>query len=191
MLDPVTIAIVLMMLGLACFVLEVFLPSGGLLSFVAVALLVAAVVFAFRRSTETGIGFVVLSVIAVPAAVALAFKYWPHTPMGKAFLGEVASEEEAAPEEPRRTLVGKTGVAHSKMLPAGAVKIDGRLVDAVARGQAIEPGQTVVVEEVRGNRVMVRLAHEDETPASPDQAEELLSRPIEDLGLDSIDDPLA
>ena len=140
---------------------------------------------AFRRDMATGLGFLAFSLTAVPAAVGLAFKYWPMTPMGRAFLGELPSEDETKPDDPRRELVGKIGVAQTKMLPSGAIMIDGKVIDAVAQGMAIEPGQPVEVIEVRGNRVMVRAAEGDVVAPSN---EELLAKPLEDFGLDSIDE---
>ena len=77
------------------------------------------------------------------------------------------------------------------MLPSGAVEIDGQMVDAVSQGQAIEPGQNVVVMEVRANRVVVRPAKENERPGRPTSTADLLSRPIEELGIESLEDPLA
>jgi membrane-bound serine protease (ClpP class) len=109
--------------------------------------------------------------------------------MGKAFLGELPDEDQVAPEDPRRALIGRVGVARSKMLPSGAVEIDGRLVDAISQGMAIDPEQYVVVMEVRGNRVVVRPANDDEHPDRR-RADDLLSRPIEELGIESLDDPL-
>ena len=169
--------------------LEVFLPSGGVISFFAAVFLGASIWVAFRRDMTTGLGFIIVALVAVPAAVGLAFKYLPHTPMGKAFLGELPSEEETKPVDPRRALVGKTGVAQSKMLPSGAVMIDGRLYDAVAQGMAIEKGQAIVVIEVRGNRVMVRAVDDPLARESLAQSEDLLSKPIEEFGLESIDEP--
>jgi membrane-bound serine protease (ClpP class) len=87
-------------------------------------------------------------------------------------------------------LLGRVGVARSKMLPSGAVEIDGQMIDAVTRGQAIEPGTYVVVCEVRANRVVVRPAAKDQRP-SQSNPEDVLSRPIEELGIDSLEDPLA
>ena len=85
--------------------------------------------------------------------------------MGKAFLGELPSEEDVLPEDPRRALMGRVGVARTKMLPSGAVEIDGQMIDAVTQGQAIEPGTYVVVSEVRANRVVVRPAGKDQRPS--------------------------
>jgi membrane-bound serine protease (ClpP class) len=86
-----------------------------------------------------------------------------------------------------RQLVGKIGVTKSVMLPSGAVVIDGQTIDALTEGIPIEAGQRVRVIEVRGNRVVVRAAEDDETVATDD----VRSRPIESLGLDSLEDPLA
>jgi hypothetical protein len=77
------------------------------------------------------------------------------------------------------------------MLPSGAVLVDGQLIDAVSQGPAIDPGQPVVVVEVRANRVMVRPARPHETKAADIRPDDLLTRPIEDFGLESIDEPLA
>lgn len=190
-LDPVTWAIILVLVGCALVVMEVFIPSGGALTLFSVIALVAGVVMAFRRDTTTGLVFILITLIAVPAVVALAFKYWPMTPMGKAFLGELPSEEAAHPEDPRRGLIGKVGIAKSKMLPSGSVRVEGKMFDAISQGEAIDPGQPIVVVEVRANRVMVRLADEQETRQAPPESEAVFDKPIEELGLESIDDPLA
>ena len=72
------------------------------------------------------------------------------------------------------------------MLPSGAVEIDGQTIDALSEGVPIESGQRVRVIEVRGMRVVVRPA-DDEPPTTDD----VLSQPIDSLGLEPFDDPLA
>ena len=189
-LDPLAWSILLMLVGCALVVLEVFLPSGGVLSVLSAAAFIGSILIAFQRGPVTGFVFVLSTVIAVPLALGLAFKYWPKTPIGRAFLGELPRQEEISPEDPRRSLLGRVGVARSKMLPSGAVEIEGQMLDAVTQGQAIDPGQYVVVIEVRANRVIVRPAKEGERP-SHSKPGDLLSRPIEELGIESLDDPLA
>jgi membrane-bound serine protease (ClpP class) len=161
------------------------------LSFFAFISLVASLVVAFRRDTTTGLSFMLVALLAVPVAIGLAFKLWPKTPMGKAILGELPTEEETKPDDPRRALVGRVGVAQSPMLPSGAVLIDGKLIDAVSQGIAIDPGEPVVVVEVKANRVMVRPAQADEAQAAAFAPDDVLSRPIEEFGFDSLDDPLS
>ena len=190
-LDPLSWAILLMIIGCGLIVLEVFLPSGGILGFLSVVAIVGSIFMAFRRDMTAGLSFIGITLVGVPTLIGLAFKYWPYTPMGKAFLGELPDEEEVRPNDWRRDLVGKTGVAKSRMLPSGSVFVDGRMVDAVSKGAAIDEGEPIVVVEVSGNRVVVRKADEQEARQKPGYAENLLETPVEELGLDSLEDPLA
>ncbi len=191
LLDPLGWAVVLLVLGCGLLVLEVFIPSAGLFGFFAALAVIGSMVEAFRSGTTAGLSFMAIAVFAIPAVVGLAFKYWPKTPMGRAFLGDLPSSDQVKPEDPRRALVGKVGVAKSKMLPSGAVLIEGQLIDAVSQGLAIDPGEPVIVVEVRGNRVMVRPARAHEARKADIRPEDLLSRPIQDFGIDSLEDPLA
>jgi membrane-bound ClpP family serine protease len=187
-------AILLLLIGCSLVVLEVFIPSGGIISVLSGVAFITSILIASWEGPTTGpaTGFVFagITVFAVPTIAIIAFKYWPTTRMGKAFLGELPREDEVVPEEPRRTLVGRVGVARSKMLPSGAVEIDGQMIDAVTQGQAIEPGAYVVVVEVRANRVVVRPAGKDQRPSHPNP-QDILSRPIDELGIESLEDPLA
>jgi membrane-bound serine protease (ClpP class) len=179
-----------MLTGCALVVLEVFIPSGGIIGTASAVCFVASILIAFQQSAVTGFAFTAATVLAVPIMLALAFKYWPKTPMGKSFLGELPTDEDVLPQDPRRALIGRVGVARSKMLPSGTVEIDGQMIDAVTQGQAIEPGAYVTVIEVRANRVVVRPAGRDQRP-SHQNPNDLLSRPIDELGIESLEDPLA
>lgn len=188
---PMGVALLLAVVGCALVVLEVLLPSGGIIGFFAAAALVGSVGYAFYAGgPTTGLSMSLGLLVAVPALVALAFKVLPMTPWGKALLGEPPNPEDVAPEDTRHELVGRVGVARSKMLPSGSVEIDGAMIDAVSQSQAIDPGEYVKVVEVRGNRVVVRRAPTGERPGH-ENPDDLLTRPIEDLGIDSLDDPLA
>jgi membrane-bound ClpP family serine protease len=186
-LDPLSWAILLLILGCGLLVLEVFIPSGGIFGFLASVAVIGALVMGFRRDMTTGLGFMAVTVVAVPTVIGLAFKYWPKTPMGRAFLGDLPDEAEVRPDDPRRSLVGRVGVAQSKMLPSGSVLIDGQYVDAVSQGLAIDPGEPVVVVEVRANRVMVRPARAHEVRTADLRPDDLLSRPAEEFGLEGIE----
>lgn len=190
-MDPLIWSAILLSLGVMLVVAEVFLPSGGILGFLSICTLVAAIVMAFyHRGAEMGFIFLAVTAVAVPVALALAFRWWPHTPMGRRLLLDVPTSEEVLPDtELRRTLrqlVGKSGVAKTVMLPSGAVVVDGQTIDALSEGMPIEAGSRVRVIEVRGNRVVVRPDDRASEPAKDD----VLSRPIESLGLDSLEDPL-
>jgi len=192
-MDPLVWSVLLLLLGLALVCIEVFVPSGGILGFLSIASLMAGIILAFyHRGPEVGFLFLVVTAVALPAALVLAFRYWPKTPMGRRLLLEVPSGEAVRPDSPKRQqlrqLVGKVGVAKSLMMPSGAVLIDGATIDALSEGMSIEAGQRVQVIEVRGTRVLVRPVDENQRPAASD---DVLSQPIESLGLDSLEDPLA
>lgn len=185
-------AILLLVCGLLLIVLEVFVPSGGVIGFLSIVALMTAIGMAFYQSgLETGLTFVGVIAVAVPSLLALAFRWWPHTPMGKRLLLGVPDPNELLPDSPmRRTLkelVGHVGTAKSLMLPSGAIEIDGMTLDALSEGLPIEAGQRVRVIEVRANRVVVRPVDKDETPTDPN---DILSQPLESLGLDPFDEPL-
>jgi membrane-bound ClpP family serine protease len=184
-------AALLLFVGLILVCVEVFVPSGGILGFLSIASLLAGIILAFyQRGAEVGFLFLAITAAAVPTALALAFRWWPKTPMGRRLLLEVPTSEEVLPDTPQRRtlrqLVGKLGTAKTVMLPSGAVVIDGHTIDALSEGMPIEAGQRIRVIEVSGNRVVVRPA--DELPST---SEDVLSQPIESLGLDSLEDPLA
>ncbi|MBX3434661.1 MAG: hypothetical protein KF847_15185 [Pirellulales bacterium] len=191
LLDPLGWAILLLVLGCGIVVLEVFLPSGGVLSFLAVLVLGASVYFAFRRDATTGFAFITLTLAFVPLTIGLAFKVLPMTPMGKAFLGELPTPAEVDPDDPRRSMVGRVGVASSMMLPSGSVLVDGKLLDAVSQGVPIDPGTPIVVVEVRANRVMVRPADPDEARRIAIDSGDVLAKPIEEFGIEEFDEPLS
>lgn len=189
-LDPFTWAVVLLLLGCALVILEVFIPSGGILGMLSAFAIIGSIVFAFQRDVTSGLVFVLVSLIAVPILLAGAFRIWPHTPMGKAFLGELPSEEELKPIDARRQLVGRIGVAKSKMLPSGSVLVDGQWLDAIAQGSFIELGEPIVVVEVRANRVVVRQAEPDEARQISTSSPDVLSKRLDELGLEEFDEPL-
>jgi membrane-bound ClpP family serine protease len=191
--EQVIWSISLLLLGVGLIVLEVFVPSGGALGVLAALSVLAAVVIAFTGGAQLGAAILLATVILVPTVVGLALRWWPHTPMGRMMLIQrPESEEDVLPtSEPYRLrdeMIGKRGRAKTKMLPSGVVVIDGRSYDAISEGMPIEPGEPIQVVAVRTNRIVVRRSDLGQPPA---QADDLLSRPIDTVGPDPFEDPLA
>jgi membrane-bound ClpP family serine protease len=196
-MDPLIWAGLLLLLGLALVMTEVFVPSGGILGVLALVSIVAAIALAFfRGGTFAGFMFVLVSMIAVPTILVLAFQWLPDTAVGRRLLASAPTSEEVLPDDEERRalreLVGKIGRAQSSMLPSGAVEIDGRTIDAVSDGMPIERGQPVRVIEVHGTRVTVRLVPEEtaSATASTGKSDDVLAQSIDELGLDPFE-PLA
>lgn len=186
-------AALLLVLGLGLAVLEVFIPSGGILGFLAICSIIASIVVGFTDS-RPWVGFTILTsaVFGLPTVVVIGLRLWPRTPLGRRMLLNVPTGTDVLPDIPRqrslKELISRVGVAKSEMLPSGAITIDGRTVDAVSEGMPIDAGQQVRVIEVHGNRVVVRPV-DDGPPAETDP--DVLSRPIDTVGLDPFEDPLA
>ncbi len=192
-LDPTAITILLLLAGLACLVLEVLLPTGGALGVLSASLLLAGIYTSFRyHGIPGGVTAMMALLILIPTVVIVALNYLPSTPIGKVLIGEAPREADVLVEDPRRALLGKVGVARSKMLPSGSIEIEGLVIDAVTRGQAIDPGQYVKVVEVRANRVVVAIAETGQRPSQPtSDASNLLARSLEELGIEPLDDMLS
>ncbi len=185
-----TWAILLLSLALAVLVLELFIPSGGLLGLLSGVGIVASIVMVFRESATLGTLYLIGLAISFPLILVTMVRYWPHTPIGRMMLNIPPPGTETPSSEvhnPLEDLVGKIGQAKSKMLPSGAILIDERTYDAFSGGFAVEAGDTVEVVRVEGNRIMVR-------PVTERTANKLssnpLDRPIEDVIPDPFDDPL-
>jgi membrane-bound ClpP family serine protease len=192
-MSPVVWPILLLLLGVLLIFLEIFVPSGGILGFLSLVAVVAAVIMAFvNNDLATGTVFLALTAIVIPAAVTVAVRWWPNTPLGRLILiRPPRSDDEILPDHDEfESLLGKRGNAKSDMLPSGAITIEGRTYNAVTQGMAIEAGQTIEVIAVRGNRIVVRLADGPPAAGQEDQ-DDVLSRPIDTVGLDPFDDPLA
>jgi len=190
-MDPLIWAAVLMLLGLALASAEVFVPSGGMIGFLSLVAVIAAIGLAFFRGPWYGLSFLGVAVFAVPAVLAAALHFWPDTKFGRRVLLDLPTSDEVLPDDEQRrelkSLVGRVGEAKSLMLPGGAVLIDGHHVDAVSEGMAIEKGAWVKVVEVRGTRVVVRPTVERPGSANP---EDPLSQSIDELGFNPFDESL-
>ncbi len=139
----------------------------------------------------------VVTLVGLPACLMVALHFFPNTPIGRRIVLRIPRGEDMLPDrEAQREkdqLVGRQGIARTKMLPSGVISVAGRSIDAVSEGLPIELGEAVVVVEVRGNVVMVRRADADTLAkivrSGPEN--DLLNKPLEELGLDPLDDPLA
>lgn len=195
-LDPWIWSVVLMLAGMMLIVLEIFIPSGGIIGLLSFGCVTASIGLAFfHYGSDAGFASILLALLTVPAVVVAALKLLPKTPMGRRLLLGDPSMEDVLPDDEKlvglKALIGKTGTAKSKMLPSGSVEIDGRIYDAVSEGMPIDPEQPVRVVSVRTNRVIVRPALGREKLDDARTGDDLLSQPFESLGLDTESDPLA
>ena len=191
-MSPLIWAILILVLGLMLFLLELFIPSAGVLSFLAVMALITSIVTVFRYH-GMGVGTVYLTgVCGLLAMLAVLFvRWWPDTPIGRRILnlprrGAGDEDNSGAQHNPRAQLVGQYGHAKTKMLPSGAIQVAGRTYDAMSEGMAIECGQAVEVIQVRANRILVRPARE--IPPTATASKTASAEPLDLVVPDPFDD---
>jgi membrane-bound ClpP family serine protease len=191
-MSPLVWAAALLAIGFALAVLEVFFVSGGIFGFLSLAAVVTSIIVAFREGPLTGSIFLGVTIVLLPTVLLVALQWWPHTAMGRRVLLPVPDSRNVLPDSPRqrelKQMIGRVGKAKSPMMPGGVVVIEGRTIDAVTQGMAVEVGQVVRVVEVRGNRVVVRPVEGETITETPGDD---LSRPIDSVGLDPFQDPPA
>ncbi len=186
-------AVLLLVVGMCMVVMDIFLPSGGILAFLSVCAVIAAVVLAFYQDASVGVAVLVAAVLGMPVVIVVSLWLLPGTSMGRRVLLQPPSSEEVTPDADRRealqSLVGRVGRAKSKMLPSGIVNIDNRTYDAVGEGMAIDEGQRVRVIEVRGARLIVEGIGDEDLASAAEQ--DPLARPVDWDSLDSLGNPPA
>jgi len=193
---PLTYSYALLTLFYLLMVAEFFIPSGGLLGAVAAVTAIAAVVIAFTHSLFAGMGFLAAIVFSTPIVIYAMVCYWPHTRLGSRILNRRPGQVDdpvvsrLPTGEKRSDLIGRIGVAKTHLLPGGQVEIDGRKLDAVTDGHAIDAGTQVVVISTTAGKIHVRTA--TRADLSPEQVDaerktESIESALESLDLDSMD----
>ncbi len=153
------IGILLILLGFFFIIAEVMIPSGGIISILAVASMIVGFIFGFQEGILQGFILIVGTIILLPIVLTFAFKFFPKTSIGKKMIADGVSyseQERKAIAFDEKALVGQVGKAKTVLRPAGIVEINGEEYDVVSEGDIIEAGKSVQVIEVAGNRIVVR-----------------------------------
>lgn len=178
-MSPVVWVAALFLVGIGVIVLEVFVPSGGVLGFVSVAAIIAAIATAFLElGVGAGTAMIALSVVVVPVILGLAFRWFPETPLGRRVLPAPPEPADVVPDAPRRRrardLVGQRGRTTSDLLPWGTVEVGSESLDGVSEGGPIDAGSEIIVMAAQGAAVVVRPAP---VAAAPKRAVEPVAEP--------------
>ncbi|MFM7183936.1 MAG: hypothetical protein ACKO4Z_04085 [Planctomycetota bacterium] len=196
-MTPLAWITALVALGLALVVLEVFVPSGGVLGFFSMLAIVVGVVMAFVQEGPA-VGMIVLgaTVVAVPIVLAGAFRVFPHTPLGRRVIAAPPDRSAVVPDADRRGilrgLVGHSGRATTELLPWGSVEVEGGVHEAMSESGPIGSGCEVEVVGVQAGGLVVRAVPPwppaaGPTPAHPSRA--ALEESLETFDYDSLARP--
>lgn len=154
----ITFAIFLFVLCAMLLVLEIFIPSLGLLLVLALACLAGGIALFFQVSATVGWIGVWTAAILIPAVWVIVYKIFPKTKIGQIL--ELKKVENAMPgipdQEKLNALVGQTGVVVTPLRPVGTCEFDGKKFVCVSESDFLSKNVHVKVIHVEGNKVIVR-----------------------------------
>lgn len=141
-------------------ILELFIPSNGILTLLAVACLAFGLVGCFLVNFLLGFVVTLITIACLPIFIVAMVRIWPNTWIGKRIAIKTAEKAVPGNSIPDASkldkLVGQLGQAITDLRPVGAVMFDANRVDCVAETGQIDAGSKVTVIRVEGVRVVVR-----------------------------------
>ena len=158
-MGTIALIVLLILAAMVLILFELLTPTFGPLAAMALAALVGAVWLAFTISPLTGLVLIAALLFGMPTYVVLLVRLLPRSAMGRRlFLGKTPrATADAAPEAPAvQALVGRTAVAETMLRPAGAIRVDGKRINAQAESGVIDKGQTVRIVAISMGNAVVR-----------------------------------
>lgn len=158
--------LLLALAGLFLFALELFvLPGFGIAGILGLLALLGALVLS-TIGTGSHSGFVLWAVARMGFSLVIAailsaifIKYLPRLPVGRKLVLSTelnaAQGYSSAPASDYEWL-GRSGIAHSALRPAGIADFQGHRLDVVSEGEFIDAGALIRVTHVDGNRIVVQ-----------------------------------
>ena len=157
-MEDLTLAILLQLIGMGFLIVEIFIPSHGVLTVAGVGCLAGGVYMGFSHGRGAGYVCLVIDLVTLPVGVALAIKYWHRTPIGRRISPpnrRLDAEDRATRSSELEALVGTTGRSLTLLRPIGTCEFGRRRVECVAETGMIAPGRPVKGVGVRNMSLVV------------------------------------
>jgi membrane-bound ClpP family serine protease len=157
--------------ALGLLLIELLIPSGGLLGLLCGIAAIGSIISFFQYDTTFGVAALLAYIILTPILLVFFFKLWIQSPLAKRMVlgGDVQGQADGEQDtlktaetvrlkrlEELRQLIGAEGVTVTDLRPVGVVKIDGQRIDALAESGIVEAETPVVVTDVYDNQIKVR-----------------------------------
>ena len=148
--------LVMMLVGVGLLVFEMYVPGFGAPGISGIALL--ALGFVLLKPTMAQ-GLVLFAILAAILCVALSICLYSASKgrlsKSKLVLNDVAVSSDAAENNDLNYFIGREGVCHTALRPAGIGEFDGVKLNVVSDGEFIARGASIRVLKVAGNRIVV------------------------------------
>lgn len=154
-MNNLVLPIFLQLMGILVIIVEVIVPTGGILAIFSTGLIGGSLYLVFTKaSSAAGYLFVVTDLIVIPLSVFIGFKLLAKSPA--ALKRSLSKEDGVQSQSPELEMyMGLEGITATDLRPSGVAVIDGKRLDVVSRGEYLERSSNVVVIAVTGNQIIV------------------------------------
>lgn len=146
--------VILIFLGLLLLAMEFFvIPGFGIAGIAGIASLIGAAALAYNLYGYLACIIVSLTIVALLVIMLIIFmrsKTWKRLSLETKIDAKVDT-----PPASKGLKRGETGIAVTRLAPGGLARFGEINVEVATRGSLIEPGSSVVITEVEGNRIFV------------------------------------
>lgn len=164
----ILIPIILQLAGIGIIVAEIIIPSGGILSILAIGIFTYSLYLVFANiSVVAGAVFLIIDLIMIPVLIILSIKFLARSSF--VTLRQTLSREDGvtSQSEEMEQYTGVEGIALTDLRPAGMAMLNGRRTDVVTRGEYLDKGTPVVVFKITGNQIVVKRLTEKNPSTQP------------------------
>ena len=148
--------LLMMLVGVVLLVVEMYVPGFGLPGISGIALL--ALGFVLLKPTLNQ-GLLLFAILAAILCVALSICLYSASKgrlsQSKLVLNDVAVSAKAAENNDLNYFIGREGVTHTALRPAGIGEFDGVKLNVVSDGEFIAKDRPIRIQSVEGNRIVV------------------------------------
>ena len=149
--------VIMMLVGVALLVVEMYVPGFGAPGISGIILLVLGFVLLKPPLAE---GLILFAILAAILCVALSGCLYSASKgrlsRSKLVLNDVAVSANAAGNNDLNYFIGREGVTHTDLRPAGIGEFDGVKLNVVSDGEFVAKDKPIRVQSVEGNRIVVR-----------------------------------
>ena len=147
--------IILQILGFLVIMAEIFIPSLGLLTLIALGIFAYSLYLVYSGiSTTAGLVLTSIDVILIPVMIIVGIKILARSPLA---LKQELSKKHGVVSQKLELMryLNMEGLSVTDLRPAGTAMIDQQRLDVVTDGEYVEKNRPIVVTGISGNRIVV------------------------------------
>jgi len=145
----------LQVIGILVIIAEIFIPSLGLLTAIALTVFFYSLYLVFTTiSTTAGMVFAGLDIVLVPVSIIFGMKILAKSSL--TLKRELSKQDGVVSQKEKlEAYINLKGKSVTDLRPAGMAEINSQRVDVVTDGEYIDADTPIVVTGVSGNRIIV------------------------------------